>query len=92
MWLSELVDIREAELGDGSGQDIYIKISNSTILTRDEKKSHLIVTLPIVFVVVLITFALILYAWRKKKKPHDKGEGNKSFSLKLPCFHYLLYV
>ncbi|KAI3799729.1 hypothetical protein L1987_35029 [Smallanthus sonchifolius] len=79
MWFSELVDIREAPQGDDSGQDIYIKMANPTLI-GDKKKSHLKLTLPIVFVVVLIILALTLYAWRKKKS-HEKGED-----LELPLF------
>ncbi|KAJ0704959.1 putative protein kinase RLK-Pelle-DLSV family [Helianthus annuus] len=61
-----------------------------TISNSQKGSTYCLVTLPIVFVVVLITFALILYAWRKKKKPHDKGEafinddGNQD--LELPIF------
>ncbi|KAJ0465597.1 putative protein kinase RLK-Pelle-DLSV family [Helianthus annuus] len=78
MWFSELVDMRDAPQGDDSGQDIYIKMANPTF---DKKKTHLKVTFPVVFVVVLITLGLILYAWKKKKNSHDICED-----LELPLF------
>ncbi|XP_023757757.1 G-type lectin S-receptor-like serine/threonine-protein kinase At4g27290 isoform X1 [Lactuca sativa] len=86
-WSGELFDIRDAPEGDVSGQDIYIKMSNTNNLIPDKKKksnTNLKVTMSIVFAVALLGFALILYAWRKLKKSH--ANKNKKQDSDLPLF------
>ncbi|KAI3721409.1 hypothetical protein L2E82_32419 [Cichorium intybus] len=87
-WSSELLDIRVASETDFSGQDIYIKMPRPTTLIGDEKKSNssLKVTMSIVFAVVLVGFALILYAWRKKKKSHRKVNKEQKQDSELTLF------
>ncbi|KAK1421233.1 hypothetical protein QVD17_23417 [Tagetes erecta] len=66
MWSGELMDIRQAPQGDDSGQDIYIKMA------RDKKKPYLKVILLTISAGVILSFALILYSWRKTN-PNNKG-------------------
>ncbi|KAF5798953.1 putative protein kinase RLK-Pelle-DLSV family [Helianthus annuus] len=79
-WSGELTDIREAPQGDVSGQDIYIKMANLKVIRElkpgTKKKSHLKVILPIVSTVVMLSFALTLYSWRKKNS-YNKALVNK---------------
>ncbi|KAK9063013.1 hypothetical protein SSX86_016883 [Deinandra increscens subsp. villosa] len=84
-WSSDLLDIREAPQGDISGQDIYIKMANP-ILIRDKKKSHLKVTLPIVSAVVMLSFALLIYSWRKMKKSNNKVNKDQKQDSDLPLY------
>ncbi|KAI3748613.1 hypothetical protein L6452_11822 [Arctium lappa] len=90
LWFSELIDIREAPQGDGSGQDIYVKVFDTNIIgdKKTKKKSQLKVILSTVFPVVLLSFALILYVWRTKKKSHHKAFINEDQNqdLELPLF------
>ncbi|KAL8210643.1 hypothetical protein R6Q57_005080 [Mikania cordata] len=69
-WSSELTDIRETTGEDASRQHIYIKmdIPESNQPGINKKASRLIkVILPILSTVVMLSFALILYSWRRKK-------------------------
>ncbi|GKB58678.1 G-type lectin S-receptor-like serine/threonine-protein kinase isoform X1, partial [Tanacetum coccineum] len=91
MWSSELIDIRDAPERDNLGQDIYIKMSNSdSIRVMKKKKSHIKVTLSIVFAVVLVSLTLVLYAWRRKKRSYQKDEAvankDQQQDLDLPLF------
>ncbi|GJX79706.1 G-type lectin S-receptor-like serine/threonine-protein kinase isoform X1 [Tanacetum coccineum] len=95
LWFSDLIDIREALLDDVSGQEMYMKMAYPN-LTQDKKekgekkkkKSHLKFTLSIVFGVVLLSFALILYAWRRNKSSHYKAYIHKAGKqdMELPLF------
>ncbi|KAJ9540868.1 hypothetical protein OSB04_027374 [Centaurea solstitialis] len=94
IWLDELMDIREAQPEDNSGQDIYIRMQKPDII-RDEKKKKkkklpLKVIFSTVFSVLLLSFALILYAWRKKS--HLKGKAfvneDQKQDWELPLFSF----
>ncbi|PWA90055.1 S-locus glycoprotein domain-containing protein [Artemisia annua] len=54
----------------------FMRYSDTNFLNpltvKKKKNSHLSVILPIVFTVVVFSFALVVYAWRKKKKSHHK--------------------
>ncbi|KAL7615364.1 hypothetical protein Lser_V15G08607 [Lactuca serriola] len=87
-WSTELLDIREASETDSSGQNIYIKKPTTNNLIPDKKKSNtsLKVAMSIVLTVVMLGFALILYAWRRKKKSRRKANKNKKQDSDLPLF------
>ncbi|XP_024962052.1 G-type lectin S-receptor-like serine/threonine-protein kinase At4g27290 isoform X1 [Cynara cardunculus var. scolymus] len=95
LWFTELIDVREASTRDNSGQDIYISMRNpntirkciSDSFIKKKKKLPLQVILSTVIPVLLLGFALILYAWRNMKKSHLKFEDeDQKQDLELPLF------
>ncbi|KAJ9542970.1 hypothetical protein OSB04_029476 [Centaurea solstitialis] len=90
LWFSELIDIREAPQGDGSGQEIYVKILDPNKIRdkKTKKTPQLKVILSIVFSMILLSIALILYVWRTKKKSHHKAFVNEDQEegFELPLF------
>ncbi|KAJ9540082.1 hypothetical protein OSB04_026588 [Centaurea solstitialis] len=96
-WFHELMDIRKAQPEDNSGQDIYIRTLDPNSIRDGEKKKKkkklpLTVILSTVFPVFLLSIALILYAWRTKKKSHLKGKAfineDQKQDLELPLFSF----
>ncbi|KAJ9540870.1 hypothetical protein OSB04_027376 [Centaurea solstitialis] len=97
-WSDELIDIKEAQPGDNSGQDIYVSMRNpyTTRYKKKEKKKKKKLSLKVILLtvlpVLLSSFALILYAWRTKKKSHLKdvafANEDQRQDMELPLFSF----
>ncbi|CAL5402894.1 unnamed protein product [Camellia sinensis] len=83
LWFGDLIDIKEDFTENG--QDLYIRMASSELVSEGKKGEKIRISLALLMEIGLLIFCLIFYVWRKKQKQQIKRKGTMRDIFKQGC-------